>query len=270
MIRQLSIPSGALVLALALALAVPPAGDSAAQGVTVALTPTPQQVTPGAEFDLDMTVTQAGAQFNGFDAVIGWDPAALTPVSNQEGSLMIAACSNTFHVFRQGASTDTIADVLLCGGVSVTGPGQIYRLRFRASETPQVTQVRFLPGLYFYDAGLYVFPIASTDATITIGVVGVESPTAPKKLQLSVTPNPSRGAAVFTIEADRAGAQRLRVFDMRGRLVRSFEDSVTTAGARKVTWDGRDSMGKDAPAGVYLVTLEVAGRSVSNRVSLVR
>jgi flagellar hook assembly protein FlgD len=57
---------------------------------------------------------------------------------------------------------------------------------------------------------------------------------------------------------------------MRGRLVRSFEDSVTTAGARKVTWDGRDSMGKDAPAGVYLVTLEVAGRSVSNRVSLVR
>jgi hypothetical protein len=268
MSRLPSLPFAVLILVLTLAVST--AGGPAAQGVTVALTPGTQEVTPGAEFDVDVTVTQAGAQFNGFDAIIGWDPAALTPVSQQEGSLMTDACSNTFHVFRQGASTDTIADVLLCGGVSVTGPGQIYRLRFRASDTPQVTRVRFLPGLYFYDAGRYVVPITSTDATITIGVVGVGPPVVPGKLQLRVAPNPSRGSAVCTIESDRAGPQRLKVFDTRGRLVRSFEDSVTTVGARKVTWDGRDSMGKDAPPGIYLVTLEAAGRSVSGRISLLR
>jgi hypothetical protein len=258
------------LLVLALALAVPPAGGPAAQGVTVALSPATQQVDPGAEFDLDLTVTQAGSQFNGFDAIIGWDAAALTPVSHQEGLLMTDACSNTFHVFRQGASADTIADVLLCGGVSVTGPGQIYRLRFKASDTPQVTQVRFLPGLYFYNAGLYVYPVTSTDATITIGAVDVGPTPVSNKLQLQISPNPSRGAAQFTIEADHAGPQRLRIFDTRGRLVRSFEDSVAAAGVRKVAWDGRDSQGREAPAGVYLVTLEAAGQSVSNRVSLVR
>jgi hypothetical protein len=260
----------AAVLALVLALAFAPAVASAGSGVTVALTPATQEVAPGAEFDIDITVTQAGSQFNGFDAIIGWDPAALTPISHQEGSLMTDACSNTFHVFRQGASADTIADVLLCGSVSVTGPGQIYRLRFKASDTPQVTQVHFLPGLYFYNAGLYVYPVTSTDATITIGAVDVGPTPAPGKLQLRVSPNPSRGAAQFTIEADRAGPQRLRIFDPRGRLVRSFEDSVATAGARKVTWDGRDSQGREAPAGVYLVTLQAAGRTVSSRVSLVR
>jgi flagellar hook assembly protein FlgD len=49
-----------------------------------------------------------------------------------------------------------------------------------------------------------------------------------------------------------------------------LEDSVSTAGRRTVAWDGRDTAGNEVPAGVYLVTLEVAGRSVSTRVSLLR
>ena len=127
----------------------------AAPGVTVALLPT-QQVAPGATFDVYIQVTQAGSVFNGFDAVIGYDPAALTfvPGSNEEGPYMTGACGNTFHVFRAGAGRDTITDVLLCAGVSLPGPGQLYKLRFQASMTPQVTEVRFLPGLQFYNAGL--------------------------------------------------------------------------------------------------------------------
>src|SRR5438445_13890395 len=60
-----------------------------AQGVKVALLPATQTVAPGAEFDLSMEVTVAGSAFNGFDAYIGYDPAALTliplsPISLQE------------------------------------------------------------------------------------------------------------------------------------------------------------------------------------------
>ncbi len=247
-------------------------GAAGADGVTVALTPSRLQVDPGAVFEVDMTVIEAGALFNGFDAIIGWDPAALTPISHGEGSLMTNACGNTFHRFRPGAAADTIADVLLCSGVALTGPGQIYKLQFQASSTPQVTQVRLLPGLQFYDAGLYVPLAMAVDANIGIGVppVGVGQQPAPRMLQLRVTPNPTRGKTVFTIEADRAGWQRLLVMDAKGRIVRRFADSVSTAGVRRVEWDGLDTAGKRAPAGVYLVTLEVAGRSVSSRVALVR
>lgn len=252
--------------------------DSSAQGVTVALTPNNLQVAPGATFTLDITVTQAGSAFNGFDAVIGYDPAALTfiaasPISLQEGALMTNACGNTFHVFRSGAGTDTLTDVLLCNGVSLTGPGQVYRLRFQASMTTQVTVVRFLPGLRFYQAGLYVNPVHTMDAAVGIGMavpVDAGPPLSPDRIHMRITPNPARGGAVFTFEADRPGRQNVSVFDLRGRVVRTFDDSVTTAGVRTVSWDGRDSAGHAVPAGIYLVKFEVAGCSVSNRVSLIR
>ena len=140
------------ILGLALAILFAAGAPVARAGITVALDPPTQSVAPGAEFDVFVAVTQAGSSFNAFDAVIGFDPAALTllqlsPLSLQEGALMTAACPSTFHRFTPGADRATIADVLLCEGQSVTGPGQIYRLRFRASNTSQITNVRFLSGL---------------------------------------------------------------------------------------------------------------------------
>jgi hypothetical protein len=248
-----------------------------AQGVYVALTTDSQIVDPGTVFDVSLTITQEGLPFNGFDAVIAYDPAALTllplsPASLQQGELMTNACATTFHLFHQGADTDTMTDVLLCNGVSVTGPGRIYRLRFRASDTPQVTHIQFLDGLQFYDEGLYVNPVYATDLDIGIGtgLVGTGPTPAPGKLDLRVTPNPAAGGGTsLTIETDRAGAQELSVFDLKGRLVRRFEDD-TTAGMRTVHWDGRDALARAVPPGVYLVDLRMKGRSVTRRVSIVR
>jgi hypothetical protein len=145
-----------------------------AQGVHVALLPASQTVAPGSEFELTLTVTQAGSAFNAFDAYVGFDPTALTPVpmspiSQQEGAYFVGSCGSRLHRFRAGVDRDTVSDVLLCAGASRTGPGDIYRLRFRASETPQATVVRFLPGLQFYNAGLFVEPEYATDAVVGIG-----------------------------------------------------------------------------------------------------
>jgi hypothetical protein len=249
-----------------------------AQGVFVALTTESQIVDPGAEFDVAITITQEGLAFNGFDAVIAYDPAALTlvplsPISLQEGQLMTDACGTRFHLFRTGADTDTITDVLLCNGVSVTGPGDIYRLRFRASDTPQVTHIQFLAGLQFYNEGLFVNPAIATDLDIGIGtgLVGVGDTPSRAKLDLLVAPNPTvAGGTSFTIKTDRAGTAKLSAFDLKGRLVRRFEDTTTTAGMRSIHWDGRDSAGHALPPGIYLVYLEMEGRSVTRRVSLVR
>jgi hypothetical protein len=252
------------------------AGPAGAQGVHVALTPAASQVEPGAVFELDLEVTQADSPFNGFDAVIGYDPAALTllplsPTSLQQGALMTEACGNTFHRFQQVSGRATISDLLLCAGVSIAGPGQIYNLRFQASNTPQVTHVQFLPGLQFYNAGLYVNPAYSTDAVIGIGTTLSADPQGSSRaLSLRVAPNPMRDGTAFLVEATRPGPQRIRVVDIRGRLVRLFEDSLATAGRRIVSWDGRDFAGRLLPAGVYVVTVEAGGRSVSSRVSLVR
>jgi hypothetical protein len=269
----LMIPGLALLVAL---LATVPVRPAAAQGVTVALVPIPAAVDPGALFDLDLVVTQAGASFNGFGAVVGYDPAALTliprvPLSLQEGALLRGACGNTFHRFRQGASTDTITDVLLCNGVSLTGPGQIYHLQFRASTTPQVTEVQFLDGLRFYNAGIIVTPVVSSNATVTIGTPsGVNPTSSSQRTALRVVPNPAPGAAMLLVGAGRPGPLRIDLFDAQGRMVRHFDGTSDGVSEQKVAWDGRDAGGRPSPEGIYFVRLEAAGNFVQKRVTLLR
>jgi len=265
----------AAVLALLLVAGGMAAHGAPAQlGVTVGLTPAVQQVAPGAIFDLYVEATQAGDPFNGFDAVVGYDPTALTLVpgskADQEGAYMAGACGNTFYDFVQHATSVTCTDVLLCNGVALLGPGKLFHLRFQASLSPQVTGVTFLAGTQFYDAGVYVRPVYTSDAQIGIGMsVGV-GPSGPVKLTLAAAPNPSPAGLTFTIGADRIGPQTLRIFDLQGRTVRRFADTVSTAGSRTIHWDGRSDAGVALAPGVYLARLEVAGRAVWNRVTLIR
>jgi hypothetical protein len=237
--------------------------------VTVALQPATQVVAPGADFDLLLEVTAAGSPFNAFDAIVGFDPAALTPVvlaplSLQEGALMTGACGTRFHDFRAGAARDTLTDVLLCANVSVTGPGTIYRLRFHASSTEQSTTVHLLPGLRFFDSGILI-PSSGSDAVVTIAnTVGVSGPRG-EGMQLALAPNPARGPVSIRIDGAPAGTQELRVIDARGRRVRVIESGWLPAGARLRTWDGASQAGGRVPAGSYWIELRAGGRSVRAR-----
>jgi hypothetical protein len=217
-------------------------------------------------------VTVAGSAFNGFDAIVGYDPAALTlmaltPVSLQEGSMMTGACPSRFHRFKAGAGVDTMTDILLCAGVSVTGPGQIYKLHFKASNTPQLTAVRILPGtLKFYNQGVFVLPVNSTDAQIGIGVATTAVGDVPATLPvLTVAPNPSPGQVMFSTMAGRSGPESLMVRDVQGRLVRKFEVNGSS-----IAWDGTRESGEALPTGTYFATLVGAGRTTTIRFSLIR
>ena len=262
--------------ALLLALALPAAAR--AQGVSVALTPASQSVPLGADVYLDITVTQAGSSFNGFDAAVTFDPAALTfvptsPTSQQQGCLMTGACSiacgNTFHRFDAAGDSVTVTDILLCDQTALTGPGQVYRLHFQAGNTPQVTYVRFRH-VHFYNAGFFVNPVTSADATIGVGVtLDVGGPPPGAGLRLRAEPNPARGAVALSVAADAPGIQDLAVYDVTGRMVRRLASGWYDRGTRQVRWDGRDAWGARVPAGVYLVTLRAGSRSARARVALI-
>jgi hypothetical protein len=251
-------------------------GPVRAQGVAAALTPSVVDVIPGAQFDLDISVPVPGHPFNGFDAVIGYDPAALTliprsPISLQEGALMVGACGSTFHLFRQGADTDTITDVLLCDRVALSGPGQIYHFQFQASTTPQITVVHLLPGVRFFNDGLFIEPVYTTDALVSISWSSdVERLEASQKLRLQVRPNPVVDHTVFRIQAGAADPGPVTILDLQGRIVRRLEEATGSAGNWLVAWDRRDTAGGMLPSGIYFVTCDVGGHVLSARVSVVR
>src|SRR5436190_23939472 len=98
----------AIAFALAALVALASTASPARAAVSVGLTPASQTVTPGTDFDLFIDITSAGSAFNGFDAVVTFNPAALTflplaPTTLQQGCLMTGSCSSacgsTFHLF---------------------------------------------------------------------------------------------------------------------------------------------------------------------------
>ena len=250
----------------------------ASAGVSVGLTPATQNVTPGGDFDVFVDVLSSGSSFNGFDAVVIYDPAALTfvpqsPTSLQQGCLMTGSCSsacgNTFHRFSAAADSLSVSDVLLCNQTSLTGPGHLYQLHFHASNTAQVTHVTFRSAR-FYDAGVFVTPVQTSDATIGIGVnVGVGPGTPPGIARVRVEPNPSFGRVAFVAEgaAGLSAIQIIQIVDLQGRVVRELVPGAPGAGAR-LAWDGRDERGVRVAAGVYLARIHQGGSIQHTRVVL--
>jgi hypothetical protein len=85
-------------------------------------------------------------------------------------------------------------------------------------------------------------------------------------------PNPFNPGTVLRFELLGAGTHRvtLRLFDVRGRTVRTLVDAPLPAGLHETTWSGRDDRGARVPAGVYMAQLLGPGVDVRTRLVLVR
>lgn len=75
---------------------------------------------------------------------------------------------------------------------------------------------------------------------------------------LQAGPNPTAAGATVAFEVSRPGRARVGVYDLAGREVARILDADVVAGRTEVTWDGRDSRGSRAAAGVYLIHLDTA------------
>ena len=93
------------------------------------------------------------------------------------------------------------------------------------------------------------------------------------RVQLALRgPNPRAAldvtTAVFALAADaQPGAGRVRVFDVRGRVVRGLWSGVLEPGqAVQVAWDGTDDTRRTALPGMYWIALESGGEVAAMRV----
>jgi parallel beta-helix repeat protein len=83
-------------------------------------------------------------------------------------------------------------------------------------------------------------------------------------------PNPSRAAV--RVQCSVAGPEPvvLDVLDVSGRLVRHIATGTMTRNQEPITWDGRDTLGRPVPAGVYHVRATARGQVVSRPLVVVR
>ncbi|MEZ4386747.1 MAG: FlgD immunoglobulin-like domain containing protein [Candidatus Krumholzibacteriia bacterium] len=83
-------------------------------------------------------------------------------------------------------------------------------------------------------------------------------------------PNPFNPITTVAFSLERAGLASLRVFDTRGRLVRTLVHEDLGAGQHEVTWRGDDQQGRPVASGVYFYRLEAGDQRASKRMLLVK
>src|SRR5206468_608691 len=76
------------------------------------------------------------------------------------------------------------------------------------------------------------------------GAVAAPDPAAARGLALALaSANPARGAMRLRITLPAPGRVSLRLYDLRGRVVRTLVDETRAAGVATTEWDGRDDRG---------------------------
>jgi hypothetical protein len=91
------------------------------------------------------------------------------------------------------------------------------------------------------------------------------------KLAARIAPNPMNPEGVLSFRTTRDGFVRVRLYDLRGRLVRTLLDkALVPAGAQEIRMDGRTSQGTALASGVYLFRIETEEAMSTGRITLLK
>jgi hypothetical protein len=100
-------------------------------------------------------------------------------------------------------------------------------------------------------------------AVICIDEIPTAAPdwSAPELPELNQNvPNPFNPSTRIDFSLPDGGRTVLRIYDARGREVRTLLSGVLPAGDHSLTWDGTDDAGRELASGTYFYQLEADGR----------
>jgi len=87
---------------------------------------------------------------------------------------------------------------------------------------------------------------------------------------LSNYPNPFNPSTTIKYNNPTPGEVILEIFNIRGQLVRTLVNEELKSGSHSVVWDGKDNKGKACGSGIYFSRLETNGKSVTNKMVLMK
>ena len=79
-------------------------------------------------------------------------------------------------------------------------------------------------------------------------------------LNLRNVPNPFNPSTDFLFNLSQSSRVEIRIYDVRGAMVRSLEGGVMPAGPARLCWRGRDNSGAEVASGAYFYRLYLDGR----------
>ncbi len=115
-------------------------------------------------------------------------------------------------------------------------------------------------------------PVAMASQTLALDVTAVpgDGVTPAVTLLAQNVPNPFNPRTTIRFSLAREGDASLRIFDSRGRLVRTLVSGHRPAGSHQAVWDGADDAGRSVAAGVYAYVLKTGREEMRRKLILVR
>jgi hypothetical protein len=145
------------------------------------------------------------------------------------------------------------------------------KVTFRIDDyvTPSIlTRVRFIAE----DVGTgSVVESAIDDFMVFEGETVTDAP-APRFTTrlLANVPNPFNPSTTMRVQVGAATRLQLRIFDVRGRLVKHFPPRQVGPGLYQETWDGVDDRGRPVASGVYLYEMTTPHDRQARRMHLLK
>ncbi|MBD3348600.1 MAG: hypothetical protein GF400_05325 [Candidatus Eisenbacteria bacterium] len=180
------------------------------------------------------------------------------------------------ELLSEGAPVDTL-DFIGSGG-ALNHLGSIgndwleysYQLGRAPGETLSV-RFRFRTDESDVAEGVYIDDVTVTSAGVPTdtGVHDVPEVAAPAKLHQN-RPNPFTKSTTIGFSMHREAPVVLSVYNIQGRLIDTIADDVRGIGEHSVVWDGKDELGADVAAGVYLYRLTIGDYEDAGKMILVR
>jgi hypothetical protein len=129
--------------------------------------------------------------------------------------------------------------------------------------------------VYIHQSAQRVLGFDTSEQAFTIdgAITGIEDGDLPTEYALRfATANPvSHGPAAVELALPEAGSVSLRVYDVRGGLVKELVTaSRLEAGRHRIHWDRTNRAGGFASAGVYFIRATAGGRTFSTRFAILQ
>lgn len=134
-----------------------------------------------------------------------------------------------------------------------------------------------LPGFYVWHCHIvehednemmrpfHVGPIPPT------GVTSIADKTIPEDYVLNQNyPNPFNPSTKITFRIPQPEDVEIKIFNIRGREVRSLINSRLIAGEHSIVWDGKNNLGVNVASGVYIYQLRAGSYQQSRKMNLIR
>ena len=80
-----------------------------------------------------------------------------------------------------------------------------------------------------------------------------------------------RNEAIFISNSQNlAGDVELKIYDVKGRLVKTLVDRDVVASHQRVTWNGTDDRGQPVVSGVYFARLVTGGEALTRKMVMLK